>query len=85
MKQITDSKGYTTFVIPDNISGRYSVLTPVRLLPIAVAGFDIRELIAGSCEMERLCLSNPTVNDNPVAQYAAIRHLASPSSGEDGT
>lgn len=74
LKQMADSKGYTTFVIPDDIGGRYSVLTPVGLLPIAVAGFDIRELIAGSCEMERLCLSNPTVNDNPVAQYAAIRH-----------
>lgn len=74
LKQMADNKGYRTFVIPDDIGGRYSVLTPVGLLPISVAGFDIRKLIAGAGEMERLCLSSQSVNDNPVAQYAAVRH-----------
>ena len=51
LKKLADTEGYETFVIPDNVGGRYSVLTPVGLLPIAVAGFDIRQLIAGARAM----------------------------------
>ena len=50
-----DKEGYKTFIIPDNVGGRFSVLTPVGLLPIAVAGFDIEKLVAGACDMEKVC------------------------------
>ena len=53
MKTLADREGYRTFVIPDDVGGRYSVLTPVGLLPLAAAGIDIRSLLAGACEMER--------------------------------
>lgn len=48
-----DKEGYKTFIIPDNVGGRFSVLTPVGLLPIAVAGFDIDKLVAGAADMEK--------------------------------
>lgn len=48
-----DKEGYKTFIIPDNVGGRFSVLTPVGLLPIAVAGFDIEQLVAGAADMEK--------------------------------
>ncbi len=48
-----DNEGYQTFIIPDNVGGRFSVLTPVGLLPIAVAGFDIEKLVAGAVTMEK--------------------------------
>ena len=48
-----DKEGYKSFIIPDNVGGRFSVLTPVGLLPIAVAGIDIDQLVAGACEMEK--------------------------------
>ena len=50
-----DKEGYKTFIIPDNVGGRFSVLTPVGLLPIAVAGFDIEQLVAGAADMEKAC------------------------------
>ncbi|MBP3229340.1 MAG: glucose-6-phosphate isomerase, partial [Prevotella sp.] len=50
-----DKEGYTSFVIPDNVGGRFSVLTPVGLLPIACAGFDIKQLVAGAQDMEKAC------------------------------
>lgn len=53
LKTLADREGYRTFVIPDDVGGRYSVLTPVGLLPLAAAGIDIRSLLAGACEMER--------------------------------
>lgn len=68
-------EGYKTFVIPDNVGGRFSVLTPVGLLPIACAGFDIAKLVAGAVEMEKACGSNVTLSENPAAQYAAVRNL----------
>ena len=75
LKQLANVKGYKTYVVPDDVGGRFSVLTPVGLLPIAVAGIDIRQLIAGAVEMERLCKNNPTLNGNPVSEYAVARHL----------
>ena len=69
-----DKEGYRSFIIPDNVGGRFSVLTPVGLLPIAVAGFNIRELIKGAADMESLTGSSIAFNDNPAAQYAAARN-----------
>lgn len=50
-----DKEGYKSFIIPDNVGGRFSVLTPVGLLPIAVAGFDVKQLVAGAVDMEKAC------------------------------
>lgn len=75
LKQMADANGYETFVIPDDVGGRYSVLTPVGLLPIAVAGFDIRQLIAGARAMRHELLSQTSLNDNIAQQYALIRYL----------
>ena len=71
LKSLADAEGYETFVVPDNIGGRYSVLTAVGLLPIAVSGIDLGELMRGAQEMMGLC----AVNDytNPAWQYAAVR------------
>jgi len=69
-----DKEGYQTFVIPDNVGGRFSVLTPVGLLPIAVAGYDIDALIRGAQDMERATGIDVAFYQNPVAQYAAIRN-----------
>ena len=69
-----DKEGYRSFVIPDNVGGRFSVLTPVGLLPIAVAGFNIRELIKGAAEMEARTTSKVAFADNPAAVYAASRN-----------
>ena len=69
-----DKEGYTTFVIPDNVGGRFSVLTPVGLLPIAVAGYDIDALVRGAQDMERATGMDVPFDKNPVAQYAAIRN-----------
>ena len=68
-----DKEGYTSFVIPDNVGGRFSVLTPVGLLPIAVAGFDIHQLVAGARDMEKATATDVAFNDNIAAQYAAVR------------
>ncbi|WP_298062244.1 glucose-6-phosphate isomerase [uncultured Rikenella sp.] len=72
LRKLADTEGYDTFVIPDNVGGRYSVLTPVGLLPLAVAGVDIRELVAGAAEMERLT-ATASFAENPAMQYAAAR------------
>lgn len=69
-----DKEGYKTFVIPDNVGGRFSVLTPVGLLPIACAGFDIKALINGAVEMEKVCDSKVPFEENPAALYAAVRN-----------
>ena len=74
LKSLSDRHGYKTYVIPDNIGGRYSVLTPVGLLPIAAAGFDIRQLISGAHEMQKICTGTSAILDNPAACYAAIRN-----------
>ena len=69
-----DKEGYTSFIIPDNVGGRFSVLTPVGLLPIACAGFDIRELVKGAADMEAACGKDVAFEDNPAALYAAVRN-----------
>ena len=69
-----DKEGYTSFVIPDNVGGRFSVLTPVGLLPIACAGFDIKALVEGAQQMEASCAENVPFAENPAAQYAAVRN-----------
>jgi glucose-6-phosphate isomerase len=75
LKELADNEGYTSFVVPDDVGGRYSVLTPVGLVPIAVAGIDIRKLIKGASYMEDLLRNHAgDVNDNPVSLYAATRN-----------
>ena len=69
-----DKEGYRSFIIPDNVGGRFSVLTPVGLLPVAVAGFDIEELIKGAADMESLTSSKTVFGDNIAAVYAAARN-----------
>jgi glucose-6-phosphate isomerase len=69
-----DKEGYKSFIIPDNVGGRYSVLTPVGLLPIACAGYDIKALINGAKDMEKLTASDIQYKDNLSAQYAAVRN-----------
>ena len=69
-----DKEGYRSFIIPDNVGGRFSVLTPVGLLPIAVAGFDIRQLVKGAADMESMTTSTAGLEDNPAAMYAAARN-----------
>ncbi len=74
LKQLADEEGYETFVIPDDIGGRYSVLTAVGLLPIAVAGIDIDKLMEGALDGMKE-YSNPVIEENPCYQYAAIRNV----------
>ncbi|MBQ8675104.1 MAG: glucose-6-phosphate isomerase [Bacteroidaceae bacterium] len=73
-RQCADKEGYKTFVIPDNVGGRFSVLTPVGLLPIACAGYDIAQLVKGAQDMERQCDINTPFAENPAAVYAATRN-----------
>ena len=68
-----DKEGYKSFIIPDNVGGRFSVLTPVGLLPIAVAGIDIDQLVEGARKMEEVC-ANENMMENPAALYAATRN-----------
>lgn len=74
LKQLADDEGYETFVVPDDVGGRYSVLTPVGLLPIAVAGLDIRKLLDGAAQMAEFSAKSSKIDENPVAAYAAVRH-----------
>ena len=69
-----DKEGYTSFIIPDNVGGRFSVLTPVGLLPIAIAGFDIAKLVKGAADMELATAANVPFSENICAQYAAVRN-----------
>lgn len=69
-----DKEGYKSFIIPDNVGGRFSVLTPVGLLPIACAGFDIEALVKGAADMEGLCAPTVPFAENPAEQYAAVRN-----------
>ena len=72
LRTLSTQEGYKTYVIPDNVGGRYSVLTPVGLLPIAVAGFDIKQFVAGAVAMEEQCATS--FEENPAALYAATRN-----------
>ncbi|MBP6610109.1 MAG: glucose-6-phosphate isomerase [Paludibacter sp.] len=74
LRTLATQEGYKTFVIEDSIGGRFSVLTPVGLLPIAVAGFDIRQLVAGAATMEVTCGADTAFEENPSAVYAAVRN-----------
>jgi glucose-6-phosphate isomerase len=74
LKKLADEEGYPTYVVPDDVGGRYSVLTPVGLLPIAVAGFDIKALLGGAFKMEKFVKSSTKISENPVAAYAAARN-----------
>ena len=72
LKSLADAEGYETFVVPDDVGGRYSVLTAVGLLPIAVAGIDIKELMGGAADMMKLCRTDDFTN--PAWEYAAVRN-----------
>jgi glucose-6-phosphate isomerase len=74
LKQLADEEGYETFVVPDDVGGRYSVLTPVGLLPIAIAGFDIRALLRGARNMAEFSATTSKIDENPVSAYAAVRN-----------
>lgn len=75
LKHLADQAGYPAFVIPDNVGGRYSVLTPVGLLPAAVAGVNIQELVTGARDMADLC-QQTTGLANPACLYAGLQYLA---------
>lgn len=74
LKALADRKGYQTFVIPDDVGGRYSVLTAVGLLPIAVAGIDTDAMLAGAAQAQEW-YSVPQLRENPAYQYAAVRNI----------
>jgi len=74
LRTLANQEGYKTYVIPDDVGGRYSVLTPVGLLPIAVAGIDIRQLVAGAVEMEKATGTSVPFAENSAAIYAAVRN-----------
>lgn len=73
LKTLATQEGYRTYVVPDNVGGRYSVLTPVGLLPICIAGFDVRAMLKGAAQ-QREALQNRSA-DNTAVQYAAMRNL----------
>ncbi len=73
LKTLATQEGYKSFIVPDNVGGRYSVLTPVGLLPIVIAGFDVRAMLKGAAD-QRAALSVRSA-ENPAVQYAAMRNL----------
>jgi glucose-6-phosphate isomerase len=73
LKELADQEGYETFIVPDDIGGRFSVLTPVGLLPIAVSGANIDELIKGAADAAHTCQNG--FDDNPALQYATARNI----------
>ncbi len=74
LRELAENEGYMTFAIPDDVGGRYSVLTPVGILPIAIAGFDVYRLLEGARVMQSLTGENVSVEDNPATIYAAARN-----------
>ncbi len=74
LRTLATQEGFPTFVIPDDVGGRFSVLTPVGLIPIAIAGFDIRKLVEGARQMETLTADNVPFDSNPACIYAATRN-----------
>jgi len=74
LKKLSTDEGYKTYIIPDDVGGRFSVLTPVGLLLFAVAGFDIRKLIEGARNMRNTCIAGSSLLENPAARYAAVRN-----------
>ena len=74
LRQLSDEEAYRSFVIPDNVGGRFSVLTPVGLVPLAICGIPVRQLVAGARDMETVCDPANPLMDNPAALYAATRN-----------
>ena len=74
LRTLADNEGYKTYVVPDDVGGRYSVLTPVGLLPIAMAGFDIAKLLEGARHMKKELSASGSIKENPAALYAATRN-----------
>ena len=74
LKHLADEEGYETFVVPDDVGGRFSVLTAVGLLPIAVSGADIQKLMDGAAEGRKLALEQD-FTENDALQYAAVRNI----------
>jgi len=72
---IAVQEGYPMYVIPDNVGGRFSVLTPVGLLPIAVAGYDVDKLMQGARDIRKVCFEKETLDENPALMYAAVRNI----------
>ena len=75
LHEIAAQEGYPMYVIPDNVGGRFSVLTPVGLLPIAMAGFDVDRLMQGARDMRKICIEKESLGENPALMYAAVRNL----------
>lgn len=75
LHDISKQEGYKTYVIPDNVGGRFSVLTPVGLLPIAMSGYNIDRLLQGANDMRSICMNNDGLEDNPALMYAAVRNI----------
>ena len=74
LKQLSMEEAYETFIVPDDVGGRYSVLTPVGLLPVAMAGYDIKALLKGAKRMKSYIESDYSIAKNPVSAYAAVRN-----------
>ncbi len=75
LKELSNQEGYQTYIVPDDVGGRYSVLSPVGLLPIAIAGFDIQELLKGAEDMKsHIFDKNTPFEENPALVYAACRN-----------
>lgn len=74
LRELADEQGYKTYVIPDDIGGRYSVLTPVGLVPIAMAGFNLKQLLEGAEAMRKRTTASVAFKDNPAARYAVMRN-----------
>lgn len=74
LRQLAEDEDYRSFVIPDDVGGRFSVFTPVGLIPLAICGVDIRQLVEGAREMSRICSPDTPFEENPAALYAATRN-----------
>ncbi len=75
LRELADKEGYSAYTIPDDVGGRYSVLTPVGLFPIAAAGYDINKLVEGARNMRRFLLKTDSFFDNPAFIYSSIRNI----------
>lgn len=75
LRKIANEEGYKSYIIPDDVGGRFSVLTPVGLVPLAIAGISIRELINGAKDLQEKLLDTSNIDDNISAKYAALRYL----------
>jgi len=75
LRKLADEEGYKSFIIADDIGGRFSVLSPVGLVPIALAGFDIAKILEGAKDLNKYTKSDKSIDDNVVIKYAAIRNL----------